>query len=123
MTIKPSATTYGEITSITVYKDTYNKLLTIGTSGIVMNDISYFASEMKLNNSGLHVYPKYNQGGGSIKVGDGGLQTFYNNAVQFTAVGNKIGFFGTAAVAKVTGITTSSTLSTLISALKKYGLV
>ena len=123
LTIKPTAVTYGEITSITVYKDAYNKLMTIGTSGIVMNDISYFASEMKLNNSGLHVYPKYNQGGGSIKVGDGGLQTFYNNGVQFTAVGNKIGFFGTAAVAKVNGITTSSTLSTLISALKKYGLV
>ena len=123
LTIKPTAVTYGEITSITVYKDAYNKLMTIGTSGIVMDDISYFASEMKLNNSGLHVYPKYNQGGGSIKVGDGGLQTFYNNGVQFTAVGNKIGFFGTAAVAKVNGITTSSTLSTLISALKKYGLV
>lgn len=123
LTIKPSATTYGEITSITVYKDTYNKLLTIGTSGIVMDDMSYFASKMTLNNKGLHVYPQYNQGGGSIKVGDGGLQTFYNNAVQFTAVGNKIGFFGTAAVAKVPGITTSSTLSTLISALKKYGLV
>lgn len=123
LTIKPSATTYGEITSITVYKDAYNKLLTIGTSGIVMNDMSYFASEMTLNNKGLHVYPKYNQGGGSIKVGDGGLQTFYNNGVQFTAIGNKIGFFGTAAIEKVRGITTSSTLSTLISALKKYGLV
>ena len=123
LTIKPSATTYGEITSITVYKDAYNKLLTIGTSGIVMNDMSYFASEMTLNNTGLHVYPKYNQGGGSIKVGSGGLQTFYNNDVQFTAVGNKIGFFGTAAIEKVRGITTSSTLSTLISALKKYGLV
>ena len=123
LTIKPSATTYGEITSITVYKDAYNKLLTIGTSGIVMNDMSYFASEMTLNNTGLHVYPKYNQGGGSIKVGSGGLQTFYNNNVQFTAVGNKIGFFGTAAIEKVMGITTSSTLSTLISALKKYGLV
>ena len=123
LTIKPSATTYGEITSITVYKDAYNKLLTIGTSGIVMDDMSYFASKMTLNNKGLHVYPKYNQGGGSIKVGDGGLQTFYNNDVQFTAVGNKIGFFGTAAIEKVRGITTSSTLSTLISALKKYGLV
>lgn len=123
LTIKPSATTYGDITSITVYKDAYNKLLTIGTSGIVMNDMSYFASEMTLNNKGLHVYPKYNQGGGSIIVGNGGLQTFYNNGVQFTAVGNKIGFFGTAAIEKVRGITTSSTLSTLISALKKYGLV
>lgn len=46
-----------------------------------------------------------------------------SNGVQFTAVGNKIGFFGTAAIEKVNGITTSSTLSTLISALKKYGLV
>ena len=118
--IKPSTATYYNFTAIEVWKDPYSKLMTIGNNGIVMNDKSYI-SEMALNNTGLHVYPQ-NSGGGSVKVGSGGIQTFYNNNVQFTAIGNKIGFFGATPVTQWTLNPSTATIVGIVNLLKHYGL-
>ena len=120
--IKPSTATYYNFTAIEVWKDPYSKLMTIGTSGIVMNDKSHFAFEMALNNTGLNVYPLDNAGGGSVKVGSGGIQTFYNNKVQFTAIGNKIGFFGATPVTQWTLNPSTATIVGIVNLLKHYGL-
>ena len=118
--IKPSTATYYNFTAIEVWKDPYSKLMTIGNNGIVMNDKSYI-SEMALNNTGLHVYPQ-NSGGGSVKVGSGGIQTFYNKNVQFTAIGNKIGFFGATPVTQWTLNPSTATIVGIVNLLKHYGL-